>query len=122
MEQEFVVERLGEVMVALEAAVARLEERVSGVMAAEEGTARIVATAVSAREEELERKLADAEEKLARVEAAGAGGRKTVGVGRMFAKERGEANLAGVLDGALQSLSVEQRIAVKAELMRAGVV
>ena len=119
MEQEIVVERLGEMVVALEAAVARL----SGVTAGEPGAACIVATAASAREEELERKLVEAEEKVTRLEAAASsGGRKTASVGLMFARESGEVSLSAALDGALGSLSVEQRIAVKAELMRAGVV
>lgn len=118
MEQETFVERLSEMVVALEAAVARL----SGVTAGEPGAACIVATAASAREEELERKLSEAEAKIERLEAgASSGGRKTASVGRMFAKESGEAGLAAALDGALGSLSVEQRIAVKAELLRAGV-
>ena len=120
---EAIVERLSEVVFALEAAMARLEERQVAVAAGEEARAeRIVATVASEREEELERKLAQAETKLAELQAAGSGGRKTTSVYRMAAKESADAGLAGVLDGALQSLSVEQRIAVKAELMRAGVV
>ncbi len=120
MEQE-IVKRLGEAIGALEAAVARMEQTHTSVSAAT-GVAHISATVTSEREEELERKLAEAETKLAELQAAGSSGRKTASVGRMFAKEHGEAFAVEKLDGALQSLTVEQRIAVKAELMRAGLV
>jgi len=119
MEQE-IEKRLGEAIGALEAALARMEQPQTSVSAAT-NVAHINATVTSEREEELERKLAEAETKLAQLQANGHGGRKTASVGRMAAKEAGEANLAGALDGALRSLSVEQRIAVKAELLRAGV-
>ena len=107
---------------------------------------RIVATVESAREAELEQKLAEAEAKVAELNAnaavqaakiaAGAssqsGGRKTLPVGMvaMLAKQGVSLDLgsgagsvsieASALDGALASLSIEQRIAVKAEMRRAG--
>jgi hypothetical protein len=67
----------------------------------------------------------EAQESVARI-VAEAEGRKTVtaGTATMLAKQGvdvGSVALdAGAVDGALAHLSVEQRIAVKAELMRAG--
>jgi hypothetical protein len=78
----------------------------------------------------LERRLAEAETKLAQLsaQAAAPSGRKTLapGTATLLAKqgmavEAGSVTLeAAALDGALASLSIEQRIAVKAELLRAG--
>ena len=121
------MERLAAAATALEQAVERMTQRQESFAAeAEETVGRIVATVETAREAELEKKLMDAEKKIAEMSAAAsaaaASGRKTVagGVGRMFAKEE-SMEVAGI-DGALTSLSVEQRIAVKAALMRAGMV
>lgn len=80
---------------------------------------RIVATVESAREAELERKLAEAEQTIAELRAASTGGRKTVVAGSLVAKA-GEGSELEALDGALASLSVEQRFAVKAEMLRLG--
>ena len=133
------VERLGAVAVALEAAVGLLMERGNGLVASvsaaeaacasvstqvEASVGRIVATVESAREAELERKLAEAERVIAELRAtgsAGIAGRKTAVAVTVMAKGLGEgvSELASV-DMALQSLSVEQRIAVKAEMLRAG--
>ena len=78
---------------------------------------------VSVREAELEERLAEAEATITslRAEAGKAAGRKTSagGVGSLVARE-GVAVEAGALDAALRSLSLEQRIAVKSEMMRAG--
>ncbi len=73
-----------------------------------------------AREEELEQRLFEAEKTIATLKASG---RKTVagGATSLVAKEGGSIE-AGAVDAALGSLSVEQRIAVKAGLMRAGLV
>lgn len=120
-------------------AVARLEETVQASGAAQGSLSasaeaiaeKIVATVESQREAELERKLAEAETKIAELTAAAAGiaasqqtARKTLpsGMATMLAKQgvAVESMEAGALDGALASLSVEQRIAVKSELMRAG--
>ncbi|WP_142988177.1 hypothetical protein [Granulicella rosea] len=96
----------------------------------------IVATIENEREAELERRLAEAEATIASLRAqaatAVAPARKTLpaGVASMLAKqgltgesvgglEAGALALSQV-DGALISLSIEQRIAVKAELLRAG--
>jgi hypothetical protein len=96
----------------------------------------IVATVENEREQELERLLAEAEATIAQLKAAAAApvqaGRKTVSVamasllakqgvaGDSIAKLEAGA-LARTLDGALASLSIEQRIAVKSELLRAGI-
>ena len=81
---------------------------------------RIVATVESEREAELAKKLEEAEAKIAELQAAGAG-RKTASAGAMSSKLV-DGIEAGALDAALASLSVEQRIAVKAELLRTGAI
>jgi hypothetical protein len=108
------VERLSAAAAALELVV----ERLSGA-SADEIVGRIVATVESAREAELERKLAEAEQTIVELRASSVGGRKTVVAGSLLAKA-GEASELGALDGALASLSVEQRFAVKAEMLRSG--
>ena len=74
----------------------------------------------AAREDELQQRLAEAEKTIATLKASG---RKTVagGAASLVAKEGGSLD-AGAMDAALGSLSVEQRIAVKAGLLRAGLV
>ena len=115
------MERLSAAACALEQAVERMSARQESFAAeAEETVGRIVATVETAREAELERKLAEAEARVAELTAAAGSGRKTLPVGRMFAKDAGEAVEAGAIDAALTSLSVEQRIAVKSALLRAG--
>jgi hypothetical protein len=100
---------------------------------AEASIGRIVAT-VEGREAELEQKLAAAELKIAELQArasvgAPAEGRKTLPTamtslltkqGVSLASSESASLEAGALDAALVSLSLEQRIAVKAQLMRAG--
>jgi len=115
-------ERLQAVTVALEAAAAKIAEQ-------QQSVGPIVATVESEREAELERRLAEAEARIAELTAAAApAGRKTLpsGMASMLAKQGvalhsvGESMEAGAIDSALSSLSIEQRIAVKAELLRAG--
>jgi hypothetical protein len=127
-------ERLEAVAAALEQAATRLTERQVALAAeAEEHVGRIVATVETAREAELERRLAEAEEKIAELTASAAPqvhGRKTLpsGMATMLAKQgvtlelgaSGASIEAGALDAALTSLAIEQRIAVKTELRRAG--
>ena len=133
-------ERLEAVAEALETAAERLSERqVALVAEAQEHVGRIVATVETAREAELERRLAEAEARIVTLTAAAAAsapqpaqgaGRKTLGAGltSMLAKQGVALDLgaagtpveAGALDAALGSLSIEQRIAVKAEMRRAG--
>jgi hypothetical protein len=123
------VERLAAAAGLLEQAVERLAQRQSD---SEESIGRIVATVEARREAELEAKLAAAEAEIAELRAAAAAsvsetvthGRKTLpaGMATLLAKQgvTVESMEAGALDAALVSLSLEQRIAVKAQLMRAG--
>jgi hypothetical protein len=120
------VERLAEAASLLEQAVERLSERQRD---AEASLGRISATVESTMEE----RLAAAETRLAELRAVAAGSvpttvtnrRKTLptGMTTLLAKQGVTVDSieAGMLDAALTSLSIEQRIAVKAELMRAGV-
>jgi len=106
------------VTVALEAAAAKLAEQ-------QQSVGPIVAAVESEREAELERRLEEAEARIAELTAAAAtAGRKTLpsGMASMLAKQgvTVESMEAGAIDAALSSLSIEQRIAVKAELLRAG--
>jgi hypothetical protein len=126
------VERLAAAAGLLEQAVERLAQRQSELaLDAEASIGRIVATVEGRREAELEEKLAAAEAKIAELKAAAASvpaevthGRKTlpVGMASLLAKQGVSVDSieAGSLDAALGSLSIEQRIAVKAQLMRSG--
>ena len=118
------VERLAAAAGSLEQAVERLAQRQSD---SEESIGRIVATVDST----LETRLATAEAEIAELRAAAASvpatvtnGRKTlpVAMANLLAKQgvTVDSMEAGALDAALVSLSLEQRIAVKAQLMRAG--
>jgi putative protein kinase ArgK-like GTPase of G3E family len=114
----------------LEQAAERLAQRQSAFAEdAEASISRIVATVESRREAELEEKLAAAELKIAELQARGvtgvpAVGRKTLpaAMTSLLAKQGVTVDSleAGSLDSALVSLSLEQRIAVKSQLMRAG--
>ncbi len=119
------VERLAAVAGALEQALGRLSERQQEV---EASVGRISATVEST----LEERLAGAEARIAELVTAVSvnaaetvtNGRRTLpaGMTALLAKQGVELDSleAGTLDAALTSLSVEQRIAVKAQLMRAG--
>ena len=98
MEVSSMVERLAAAASALEDAAQRL--------------ASLEVQASASREGELSERLAEAEATIASMKASG---RKTVS--SFVAKD---VNEASVVDAALSSLSVEQRIAVKAGLMRGG--
>ncbi|MDE1155877.1 MAG: hypothetical protein PW735_09125 [Acidobacteriaceae bacterium] len=94
-------------------AVERLEEAMN------ERVEKITATTENCeREAELLRRLEEAEARIAElsVATAASGSRKTVG--NMVAKSGEDAT--SMMDQALRSLSVEQRIAIKAELLRNG--
>ncbi len=133
-EMDRAVERLAAAAEMLERAVEKMTEREgSFVVEAEASIGRIVATVESRREVELEQRLAAAETELTELRAKAPGasgemqrGRKTVPAGmvNLLAKQGValESLEAGALDAALVSLSLEQRIAVKAQLMRAGVI
>ena len=122
------VERLAAAAGLLEQAVERLAQRQND---SEESIGRIVATVEARREADLEEKLAAAEAEIAELRAAASSvpapvtnGRKTLPVAmvNLLAKQgvTVDSMEAGALDAALVSLSLEQRIAVKAQLMRAG--
>ena len=115
----------------LEQAVERLAQRQNDfALDAEASIGRIVATVEGRREAELEEKLAAAEAQIAELKAvcyaacAVTHGRKTLPVSmvNLLAKQgvTVDSMEAGAVDAALGSLSMEQRIAVKAQLMRAG--
>ena len=126
------VERLAAAAGLLEQAVERLAQRQNDLaLDAEASIGRVVATIEGKREAELEQKLAAAEAEIAELKAAGVSvpaavthGRKTLPVAmvNLLAKQgvTVDSMEAGAVDAALVSLSVEQRIAVKAQLMRAG--
>jgi hypothetical protein len=104
--------------------VERLVAAAGALEVAAERLRAIELSAVGSRESELEAKLAAAEATIASLRAGGV--RKTVatGVATLMAKQGVgvESTSGGALDGALVSLSIEQRIAVKAEMLRAGLI
>jgi len=122
MEMEVVAEirdDLGPAITRLAVAATALEqaaERFAGV-ALEGSFGSDILHRVSAREAELEEHLREAEATIAMLRA----GRRTEPSGgtSLMARE-GRVPDAGALDAALKSLSLEQRIAVKSEMMRAG--
>lgn len=124
------VERLNAAASLLERMAAQLEER--GMVAAEvqKITAEVDRDVTTEREMELQRRLAVAEQQIAEMraqEAKIASTRKTLPAttAQLLAKQ-GITSLdsieAGALDAALTGLSLEQRIAVKSQLLRAGIV
>ncbi|MGC2619479.1 MAG: hypothetical protein WA414_10595 [Acidobacteriaceae bacterium] len=138
------LERMAERMEAaaslFERTVTLLEERES---ARTGEVQKMVATVDAGRESELQKKLETAEQQIAelraqieaqgetrgeaRIEAQAKSARKTVPASTaQFLAKQGISTLetveAGALDAALNGLSLEQRIAVKAQLLRAGVV
>ncbi len=128
-EKREVAERLEAATTLLERTLSWLEERRS-VLSGE--VERISATVEqSRREEELVEKLAAVERELTELKAAGAPSllsplRKTVpaATSEMLAKHGiGEGPVdVRTLDAALAGLSLEQRIAVKSQLLRAGAI
>lgn len=111
----------------LERAAALLEERESSISGE---VRKIVAAVETSREAELEKKLEAAEQQIAelkaQMEAQEKTPRRTVPASTaQFLAKQGISSLesleAGTLDAALNGLSLEQRIAVKAQLLRAGV-
>jgi hypothetical protein len=116
----------------VERAATLLEERESS-MSGE--VRKIVAAVETSREVELQKKLEAAEQQIAELraqietqpETPAPSARKTVPASTaQFLAKQGLSTLesveAGALDAALNGLSLEQRIAVKAQLLRAGVV
>ncbi len=128
------LDRLAGAASLLEQTVSRLEEQhmtMSGqvqkiVATVEQGGSQ---NAGSERIYELERKLHEAVMQIAELRAQGSAavssGRKTVTAATVsLLAKQGISNLdsieAGSLDAALTALSIEQRIAVKSQLLRAG--
>jgi DNA-binding Lrp family transcriptional regulator len=125
------MEKLNGAASLLERMVARLEEREAAVTGEVQ---KIVAEVErgedsSERELELERRLAQAEQQIAEMRAQDSkavSARKTLPAttAQLLAKQgitSVDSIEAGALDAALTGLSLEQRIAVKAQLLRAGV-
>ncbi len=128
-EEQVIVERLEAATTLLEKALSWLEER-QGALSGE--VERITATVEqSRRETELAERLSIAERELEEVKAAGTSSvlnpqRRTVpaSTSEMLAKHGiGESPVdVRTLDAALAGLSLEQRIAVKSQLLRAGAI
>ena len=130
------VERLTATAGLLEQAVEQLglKQAVQLSAEAEASIERIVATAEARREAELERKLEFVEAQLETLRASRAtmktaeheSGRRTLpaSMSQLLSKQGVAIDSleAGSLDAALSSLSIEQRIAVKAQLLRAGAI
>lgn len=106
-----------EVVETMTASESVMERLAAAAQALEMAAERLAGMAVQASQDGLAERLAEAEATIAALKASG---RKTVAVSSLQAKE-GLAQEGGAgIDVALGSLSVEQRIAVKAGLMRAG--
>jgi hypothetical protein len=141
----------GENILALTESMERMESRLEAAAALVERAAtlfeerensmsgevrKIVAAVETSREAELQKKLDAAEQQIAELRAQietqpeaqpTPSARKTVPAATaQFLAKQGLSTLesveAGALDAALNGLSLEQRIAVKAQLLRAGVV
>jgi len=126
------VERLEAAAAALEKALSVIEERVASATALSGEVERISATVdQSRREAELAEKLEAVQRELAEVKAASAQNalnplRRTMpaATAEMLAKHGiGDGPVdVRALDSALSGLSLEQRIAVKTQLLRAGAI
>ena len=130
MEAKDIGERLEAAATALEAALSRIEERVAAANALSGDVERIsAAVEQSRREVELAEKLATAERELSELRASATvinPLRRTVpaATSEMLAKHGiadGPVDVRA-LDAALSGLSLEQRIAVKTQLLRAGAI
>ncbi len=128
---------VSEVMQELSAAMERLVARLEQCENAQRGQVEKITAAVDTnldstrREMDLERRLAEAEQSLAMLQAAGpiaesrVAARKTLPAAtvQLLAKQgidAGDSIDVQSLDAALAGLSVEQRIAVKSQMMRTG--
>jgi hypothetical protein len=132
MDEQNIVERLEAAATLLEKTLKWLEERVTATATLAGEVEKISATVEQTRREaELAEKLAAAEQGLAEVKAASAQNvltplRRTIPAttAQMLAKHGiGEGPVdVRTLDAALTGLSLEQRIAVKTQLLRAGAI
>jgi F0F1-type ATP synthase membrane subunit b/b' len=132
MEEKEIGERLEAATTLLERTLAWLEERQNAMTGeVEKISATVEPAATGGREAELAEKLAEAEHELAELKAAASATvlnplRKTVpaSTSEMLAKHgiaEGPVDVR-TLDAALAGLSLEQRIAVKSQLLRAGAI
>jgi 2C-methyl-D-erythritol 2,4-cyclodiphosphate synthase len=122
METESMFVSLGESIDRLSAAAAALERTVAW-LEQHGGAVEKITAAVEGREQELLRKLEAAEQQIAELRAQSH--RQTVPASTMqLLTKQGISTVDSIqaesLDAALSGLSLEQRIAVKAQLMRAG--
>ena len=135
IDERDLADRLGTATALLEKALTWLEERGAAAAAltgeVEKISATVEVAASTRRETELAEKLAAAEQELAELKAAAPHDvlnplRKTVpsATSEMLAKHGiGDGPVdVRTLDAALASLSLEQRIAVKSQLLRAGAI
>jgi F0F1-type ATP synthase membrane subunit b/b' len=131
-EEKEIGERLEAATTLLERTLAWLEERQNAMTGeVEKISATVEPAATGGREAELAEKLAEAEHELAELKAAASATvlnplRKTVpaSTSEMLAKHgiaEGPVDVR-TLDAALAGLSLEQRIAVKSQLLRAGAI
>ena len=130
--EQQLTERMEAAAALLESAITRLDEHIAAASALSGEVGRISATVEqSRRETELAEKLAAVERELAEVKSAAAHGvltplRRTIPAvtAEMLAKHGiGDGPVdARTLDAALNGLSLEQRIAVKSQLLRAGAI
>jgi hypothetical protein len=122
------IERLQATAERLEKTAAWWEERQAAMTG---DVAKIVATVdatADMRQRELERKLEEAQQQIAELKAQAAAtssGRKTIPMSTMqLLAKQGIGSVdgleAGSLDAALTGLTLEQRVTVKAQLIRAG--
>jgi hypothetical protein len=131
-EEQTIAGRLEAAAAQLESMLARLGDRIAAAAALTGEVERITATVEqSRREAELAEKLAAAERELKEMKAASGSGalnvlRRTIPAHttEMLAKHGlGEGPVdVRTLDSALTGLSLEQRIAVKTQLLRAGAI
>ena len=124
------VERMAAAAAQMEKAAAALESKHAEISGQVEKIVAAVEQEPGRREVELEQKRKAAEARIAELQAQAPGGRAAsvrrtlpIAASQLLSKD-GIAGVeqieAGALDAALAGLSLEQRIAVKSQLMRAG--
>jgi hypothetical protein len=138
-EEHQLAERLEQAATLLERTLTWLEERQTALTGEVEKISATVDAAALAREEELAAKLAAAESEIAELKAAAANATASTASSAMLTSTRKTVPASTVdmlakrgigdgpvdvraLDAALAGLSLEQRIAVKSQLLRAGAI